>query len=83
MNGGESIVSGVIASAGQRLDKALAEASGLSRERIKALMGEGRVTLDGKVAAQASHKPAAGSAFEITIRLSGVFVSKIWILLLG
>ncbi len=67
MNGGESIVSGVIASAGQRLDKALAEASGLSRERVKALMGEGRVTLDGKVAAQASHKPAAGSAFEITI----------------
>ena len=67
MNGGESIVSGVIATGGQRLDKALAEASGLSRERIKALMREGRVTLDGKVAAQASHKPAAGSAFAITI----------------
>ncbi|MDL2353454.1 MAG: RluA family pseudouridine synthase [Pseudomonadota bacterium] len=67
MNGGESIVSGVIASEGQRLDKALAEASGLSRERVKALMGEGRVTLDGKVAAQASLKPVAGSAFEIAI----------------
>ena len=67
MNGGESIVSGVIANEGQRLDKALAEASGLSRERVKALMGEGRVTLDGKVAAQASFKPAAGSAFEIAI----------------
>jgi 23S rRNA pseudouridine1911/1915/1917 synthase len=67
MNGGESILSGVIASSGQRLDKALADASGLSRERIKALMGEGRVTLDGKLAAQASHKPAAGAAFAISI----------------
>ena len=67
MNGGESIVSGVIANGAQRLDKALAEASGLSRERVKALMGEGRVTLDGKVAAQASHKPAAGTAFAISI----------------
>ena len=67
MNGGESIISGVIAEGGQRLDKALAEASGLSRERVKALMGEGRVTLDGKPAAQASFKPAAGAAFEITI----------------
>jgi 23S rRNA pseudouridine1911/1915/1917 synthase len=67
MNGGESIVSGVIASEGQRLDKALAEASGLSRERIKALMGRGRVLLDGKPAAQASFKPAAGTAFAITV----------------
>ncbi|MEN9924687.1 MAG: hypothetical protein RL268_813, partial [Pseudomonadota bacterium] len=31
MNGGDSIISGVVAEAGQRLDKALAEASGLSR----------------------------------------------------
>ncbi len=67
MNGGESIISGVIAEGGQRLDKALTEASGLSRERVKALMGEGRVTLNGKPAAQASFKPAAGAAFEITI----------------
>ena len=67
MNGGEFKVSGVIATGGQRLDKALAEASGLSRERVKALMGEGRVTLKGKVAMQASLKPAAGSAFEISI----------------
>ena len=67
MNGGESIVSGVIANGAQRLDKALAEASGLSRERVKALMGEGRVSLDGKVAAQASFKPAAGTAFAISI----------------
>jgi len=67
MNGGESIISGVIASIGQRLDKALADASGLSRERIKALMGDGRVTLDGKAAAQASLKPAPGAAFAISI----------------
>ena len=67
MNGGESIISGVIASSGQRLDKALADASGLSRERIKALMGEGRITLDGELAAQASHKPAAGAPFAISI----------------
>ena len=67
MNGGESIISGVIAEAGQRLDKALAEASGMSRERIKALMGEGRVMLGGKPAAQASLKPAAGTPFEIRV----------------
>ena len=67
MNGGESILSGVIAEDGLRLDKALAEASGLSRERVKALLGEGRVLLAGKVAGQASIKPAAGTAFEIRV----------------
>jgi 23S rRNA pseudouridine1911/1915/1917 synthase len=67
MNGGESIISGVIASEGQRLDKALADASGLSRERIKALLGEGRVLVDGKVASQASFKPAADTPFEIRV----------------
>lgn len=67
MNGGESIVSGLIGADGQRLDKALADASGLSRERVKALMGEGRVWLDGKEVHQASFKPAAGTAFEIRV----------------
>jgi 23S rRNA pseudouridine1911/1915/1917 synthase len=52
---------------GERLDKALAEASGLSRERVKALLGEGRITLGGKVAAQASFKPTANAAFEIRV----------------
>ncbi len=66
MNGGESIISGTLAG-GERLDKALAEASGLSRERVKALMSEGRVMLDGKPAAQPSFKPAAGTAFEIRV----------------
>jgi 23S rRNA pseudouridine1911/1915/1917 synthase len=45
----------------------LAEASGLSRERVKALIGEGRVTLGGKVASQASSKPAAGTLFAIEV----------------
>lgn len=67
MNGGNSIISGVIAEAGQRLDKAVAEASGLSRERIKALLGEGRVLLNGKVASQPSFKPAAGTPFEVHV----------------
>ena len=67
MNGGESIISGVIASEGQRLDKALAEASGLSRERIKALLEGGRVTLAGAPAGQVRFKAAAGTAYEIRI----------------
>ena len=67
MNEGDSIISGTIAEGGQRLDKALAEASGLSRERVKALMGEGRVLLGGKEAHQASFKPAADTAFEIRV----------------
>ena len=67
MNEGESIVSGVIASDSQRLDKALAEATALSRERIKALLGEGRIWLDGKLAASTSAKALAGSKFEIRI----------------
>ncbi len=67
MNGGESILSGVIATSGQRLDKALAEASGLSRERIKALLGEGRASLNGAPASQATFKPAAGTPFELRI----------------
>jgi 23S rRNA pseudouridine1911/1915/1917 synthase len=52
---------------GQRLDKALAEASGLSRERIKALIGEGKVTLGGKPVTQASGKVANGARFAIEV----------------
>lgn len=65
--GDESIIEGVIATAETRLDKALADASGLSRERIKALLEEGRITLDGKSVAQPSLKPAAGAAFTIAV----------------
>jgi hypothetical protein len=53
------VITGVL-DAGLRLDKALAEASGLSRERVKALIGEGRVTLGGKPVEQASAKSAGG-----------------------
>ena len=64
---GESIIEGIVASGGERLDKALALASGLSRERVKALLGEGRIMLDGHVAGQASLKLAAGTAFSIAV----------------
>lgn len=67
MNAGDDIIEGTIAAGGQRLDKALADASGLSRERIKALIGEGRVMLDGEAVAQASLKPAQGAAFRIAV----------------
>ncbi len=66
MGSGE-IIAGILESGGVRLDKALAEASGLSRERVKALLGEGRVTLDGKPAATASTKTAPGTHFTITV----------------
>jgi 23S rRNA pseudouridine1911/1915/1917 synthase len=66
---GESaqILSGTIADGGQRLDKALADVSGLSRERVKALIGEGAVTLDGRVVAQVSLKAGAGAAWAIRV----------------
>jgi len=67
MSGGESIIEGVIAGKDQRLDKALADASGLSRERIKALLAEGRVTLAGKAVDQPSLKPAPGATFRIAV----------------
>lgn len=63
----DGIIEGRIGEPGGRLDKALAEASGLSRERVKALMGEGRVRLAGKPAAQASLKVEPGTAFVIDV----------------
>ncbi len=66
MTGGERIISGTLRG-GERLDKALAEASWLSRERIKALLSEGRVTLGGAPAAQGSSKPLAAAAFTIAV----------------
>ena len=67
MGGSDSILDGVIATDGLRLDRALADASGLSRERVKALLGEGRITLAGKPVSQASLKPAAGTPYSITV----------------
>ena len=57
----------MIGADGLRLDKALADASGLSRERIKALLGEGRIALAGKPVAQASLKPGQGTPFRISV----------------
>lgn len=59
------VITGVLEN-GPRLDKALAEASGLSRERVKALIGEGKVSLDGKPVRQASAK-SAGGVFAIEV----------------
>jgi 23S rRNA pseudouridine1911/1915/1917 synthase len=63
----EQIISGVTGERPARLDKALADASGLSRERVKALLGEGRVTLAGVRAVQPSLKVAGGTAFAIAV----------------
>jgi 23S rRNA pseudouridine1911/1915/1917 synthase len=62
--GDDARLTGTLATGG-RLDKALAEASGLSRERVKALIGEGRVELGGAVAASTSAKVAVGSPYMI------------------
>ena len=59
-------IAGIIETPG-RLDKALAEASGLSRERVKALIGEGAVTVGGTIAANASAKVAEGTPFIIAL----------------
>ncbi len=67
MGDSQAILAGVIGDSGHRLDKALAEASGLSRERVKALIGEGAVMLDGHVVAQASAKPGPGCAWTIAV----------------
>lgn len=60
------ILTGTIA-ASHRLDKALAEATGLSRARVQGLIDEGRVDVAGKPATSASMKVNAGTAFRIII----------------
>ncbi|MBA4165619.1 MAG: RluA family pseudouridine synthase [Erythrobacter sp.] len=65
-SGRTEIVSGTIA-APARLDKALAEASGLSRERVKALIAQGCVMVDGSQANSASAKVAGGTPFTIAV----------------
>jgi len=61
-----STITGIIQAEG-RLDKALAEASGLSRERVKALMAQGAVYVLGAQARNASSKVKPGSTFTITL----------------
>lgn len=54
--------------AGQRLDRALADAvPDLSRERLKALMGEGRVLIDAKPSPSASTKIRAGQHWQVLV----------------
>lgn len=60
------LVTGELAD-GMRLDKALAEASGLSRERIKALLAEGAVRVDGRTVSSASAKTRGGKQFAIAL----------------
>ncbi len=50
-----------------RLDKALAEASEFSRERIKALIAKGHVEIDGKIATSPSAKVLEGASFRIAV----------------
>lgn len=68
MNGGvQNIITGVTGAEAARLDKALADASGLSRERVKALLAEGRITLAGVCVTQPSLKVAAATPFAIDV----------------
>jgi 23S rRNA pseudouridine1911/1915/1917 synthase len=55
------------AATGQRLDRVLATATELSRMRIQALLGEGRITRDGAQIADASAKARAGQHIVIDI----------------
>ena len=64
---GPQCITGALA-ASNRLDKALAEATDLSRERIKALIVEGSVTLDGAIATSPNRKVADGARFAIAPR---------------
>lgn len=53
--------------AGGRLDKALAEATGLSRERIKGLITGGKVLIDGNPAKSGSAKLVGGESYVIAL----------------
>jgi 23S rRNA pseudouridine1911/1915/1917 synthase len=60
------IITGTITAPG-RLDKALADATELSRARVQALIAEGRIEVDGVAAASPSAKVRAGAAFCIAV----------------
>ena len=64
--GDGKIISGTLPAAG-RLDKVLAETTGLSRERIKALIGGGAVTVSKRTATSGSAKAAGGEAYSIAL----------------
>lgn len=60
------IITGAVESPA-RLDKALADATGLSRARVQGLIEEGRVDVAGKTATAASMKVAGGTPFRIIL----------------
>jgi 23S rRNA pseudouridine1911/1915/1917 synthase len=60
------VITGRLEGAG-RIDKLLADATGLSRERVKALMGEGAVTVGKTVATSPSQKMQPGANFAIAL----------------
>ncbi|MEO0641994.1 MAG: RluA family pseudouridine synthase, partial [Pseudomonadota bacterium] len=62
----QQIISGVIP-APARLDKALAEVTGVSRARVQALIADGAVEVDGAPASGASAKVAKGAQFLIKL----------------
>jgi 23S rRNA pseudouridine1911/1915/1917 synthase len=62
--GDEARLAGTLGTSG-RLDKVLAEASGLSRERVKALIAEGQVAVNGVAATSASARVSTGSPYAI------------------
>jgi len=63
----EQVITGTLEAAGLRLDKALADATGLSRERVKGLIAEGRVTIGGATVLQPSLKPEAGAPYTVSV----------------
>jgi 23S rRNA pseudouridine1911/1915/1917 synthase len=65
MGDGE-IITGTLGAPG-RLDKALAEASGLSRERVKALIADGAASVNGAAATNPSAKVSGGEGYAITL----------------
>ena len=62
----KEIITGTI-TAPARLDKALADATDLSRARVQALIAEGRVSVEGKVETSTKAKVAAGAEFAIHV----------------
>lgn len=65
MSEGEVITGTVLGAA--RLDKALADATKLSRARVQALIAQEQVEVDGALATSPSAKVAAGDHFSITV----------------
>jgi 23S rRNA pseudouridine1911/1915/1917 synthase len=62
----DEILAGILPASG-RLDKMLAEATGLSRERVKALIADGAVALGESAATSGSAKVAGGESYRVEL----------------